>query len=198
VQELTAEITSGRGDAIAQKGVPAYIVGGSAAAAGSATMQGPGATNVSAYNPLIAGVRGQSAQPTAGTTGRDLAMQGDLAGRPIMKPLGQPQAHDFNRVAALTTTTETTLVAAVASNRHEVADIIIANHDTVLHTYDLRDAAAGTIRKTFKVPAGTEKQYQFPFGLPAAIVNTAWTIQAREVTTTTGVDISVSSHRTTA
>lgn len=138
----------------------------------------------------------QSSQPTAATAGRLMNLQGDLAGRPVVKSAGQPQAHDFNR-QTITATTETTLVAAVAANRHELQSLTIANRDNAAHTIDLRDATAGTIRQSFIVPAGETRQFAWPAGLPAAAVNTAWTAQLREAAST-AVEFSSSSYRTTA
>lgn len=192
VQELTAEITAGRGDGTAGKGMSVLISGGIAATQGNAAH----AATISG-NPLQIGGRAINVQPTAVATGQNSYVQLDLAGRLVVKPGGIPQGHDFNRVAALTATTETTLVAAVASNRHELQEIAIANRDNIAHTFDLRDAAAGTIRKSFIIGAGLTQQFTFPAGLPAVAQNTAWTVQMREAATT-GVDISTSSYRTTA
>jgi hypothetical protein len=194
VTEVQVEVYSGRGDAIGGKSIPVNVF---STGTSSTSVQGPLASNANgAVNPVPMAVNAQSAQPTAATAGRLMNLQGDLAGRPIIKPGGQPQAHDFNR-QTITATTETTLIAAVASNRHELQSLIIANRDNAAHTIDLRDASAGTIRQSFIVPPIETRQFAWPAGLPAAAVNTAWTVQLRE-SATTAVEISSSSYRTTA
>ena len=113
-----------------------------------------------------------------------------------MKSIGLAYAHDHNRIT-LTATTETTLIAAVASNRHEIQAITIANRDNVAHTIDFRETTGGTVRQSIIIAAGDTKIFNFQSGLPAAAVNTNWTAQLRE-SATTAVEIATSSFRTTA
>ena len=136
-----------------------------------------------------------SSQPTAGTTGRRSTIQGDLAARPVMRPIGMPQANAYGRVT-LTTTTETTLLSATASNRWELDNVVIANRDTVAHTVDIRDALAGTVRWSIVVPAGTTQALSLD-GAPSSAANAAVTAALREAATT-AVEVAVNAYLTTA
>lgn len=197
VQELTTEITGGRGDNTPGKGVATNIVGSS-----TLPMQGANADNSSnTANPVpIAGLMTSAAGgPTAGTTARNGVAQMDLARRLIVQPIGTPQSHVSGRITALATTGETSLFAVPgATLRTVVQTITIANHDTATCIVDIRDALTGTIRETVRVPANSTVQLQWPNGRPCAALNAAVTVQLRAATTTTGVDISGSAYSTTA
>jgi hypothetical protein len=189
INRLVTESIGGlnRGDLAAAQAV--YL-------ASSASVQGyqadQSATN---SNGMPAQVATLSAQPTAGTTGRRSTMQGDLAARPVMRPIGMPQANSYGR-ATLSTTTETQLLAATASNRWELDNLVIANRDTVAHTVDIRDALAGTVRWSVVVPAGTTQALSLD-GAPSSAANAAVTAALRE-TATTAVEVSVNAYLTTA
>lgn len=165
-------------------------------AIGTTAVQG-GYPDQSTSNPngLPAMVATLSAPPTAGTTGRRSTMQGDLAARPVMRPIGMPQANVYGR-AALTTTAETQLLAATAANRWELDNVVIANRDTVSHTVDIRDALAGTVRWSVVVPAGTTQAMSLD-GAPSSAANAAVTVALRE-TATTAVEVAVNAYLTTA
>jgi hypothetical protein len=122
---------------------------------------------------------------------------GDLSGRAVVRLSGLPGSFDYGR-QQLANTTETTLVAAVATVRHELQSLTIANKDTVQHNFDVRETTGGTVRLTVTVPAGDTRHLDFPAGLPAAAVNTNWTVQMAEAVTTNQPVVCSSSYRTTA
>lgn len=192
VQELLVELASGRGDAVAGRAVGVNVVG-TAAAAGSTADNSSTVPNPQLVSGLMSSAVGG---PAAGTTARQGSMQSDLARRQIVRQLGNPQSHDPGR-AVLTTTTETTLVAAVALLRNELQSVTVVNRDNVVHTVDIRDALAGTVRESVTVPANDTRQLNFPAGRPSAAVNTALTVQMRE-TATTAVEVTTSSFKTSA
>lgn len=194
-QENRVEVTSGRGDTSAQKAIAVNVIGASAT---SSMVQGAYASNAtgSTPNPVIVGAVEESAPRAAGTAGRTSNLSQSLEGQLLVRTGGFPASQDAGKVA-ITATTETTLVAAVASTRHELQALTIANRDSAAHTIDFRDAAAGTIRQVAVVPAGQTVQLQFPNRLAASAVNAAWTAQMRE-SATTAVEISYASYRTTA
>lgn len=171
----------------------------SAVVTGTTLVAGPNASDsASVMAPLIGGsVARSAAQAAVSAAGDTVADFADLSGRKIVKPLGVNPSHDFCRIAP-TTTTETTLIGAVASNKHDVQSITVANRDTVQATVDLRDTTGGPIRLSVVVPAGETQQLTFPAGLPSGGANTNWTAQLRAATTTNAVEISTSSYRTTA
>ncbi len=203
VQELTVELATGRGDQNPNKGVPVNLVS-SALPAGTAAvpMQGAYASNASGSpgNPVgIAGAAVSTAGgPAAVTSGRGSIVQQDLAGRPVMGLLGNPQSQDQPTVT-LSTTGETTLIASVASIRHTLVAVNIDNQDSVDHRYLLRDATAGTVRRRIKVKAGEVLDLVLPArGLDQAAQAANWTIQMNEAQATASTIINATSVRTTA
>lgn len=170
-------------------------VGGTVAAAGTTADNASGTPS-----PVLVGAMQNSTAggPAAGTTARHGALQADLSRRLVITGGGVPQSHDYGRLASLTTTTEATLVAAVALIRHELHQLAVVNRDTVPHTIDFRDTTGGTVRASVYAPAGQTVPLIYPSGLPQGAVNTNWTAQLREVTTTTAVEVTSSSYRTTA
>lgn len=145
-------------------------------------------------NPVMAGGNARSTN-VAATADNDVArFITDLHGRQVIALGNVDQLKDKNRIT-LTTTTETTLIAAVASVRHVVNKLIIANRDTVACTVDIRDATAGTVRSSIVIPAGQTFVENDVVGDPQNAVNTNWTAQLRAATTTNAVEISVRSYR---
>lgn len=194
-QENRVEIVSGRGDSNAQKAIAVNPIGAGATAG---MIQGAFASNAasSTPNPVIVGAIAESAARAAGSAGRSSTLAQTLEGQVMVRTGGHPGGQDFGKVA-ITATTETSLIAAVAANRHELQSLTIANRDNAAHTVDFRDSTGGTIRQVVVVAAGDTKQLAFPNRLSAAAVNTAWTAQLRE-SAATAVEISYASHRTTA
>lgn len=137
--------------------------------------------------------------PTVGTTGRVGQFQADLARRLIVAGQGTPQSHVTGRAAAITTTTETSVIAAQgATLRTILQTLTIANLDTTTGvTVDIRQATAGAVIETVRVPAGSTVQLTFANGRPAAALNTALTVQAGAALTG-GFTVSASAYVTSA
>jgi hypothetical protein len=139
-------------------------------------------------NPARIGARALAAHYTAVAGGDAADMVTDLNGRLVVALGGIPQLQDRNRVA-LSSATETTLIAAVASVRHGITRLVLANHSaTNAVRIDVRDTTAGTIRDSYQIPAGQTVVVSCPDGDWQAAVNTNWTVQA----TGTTPDVSVS------
>lgn len=189
INRLVTESIGGlpRNDAAAA--APVFVTGAVSTQGSQADQTTPNANGIPAM------VQTLSAQPTAGTTGRRSTIQGDLAARPVVRPIGMPQANAYGR-AVLTTTAETQLLAATAANRWELDNVVIANRDTVAHTVDIRDALAGTVRGSVVVPAGTTQALSLD-GAPSSTANAAVTAALRE-TATTAVEVAVNAYLTTA
>jgi hypothetical protein len=193
--EQRVQISSGEGDQIQSKGVPVNVAGIGLV---SPNFQGAAADNGNVLiNPVQTGGWMTSALIAVGTTARLGKATMDLGRRPIIKAGGIPQAHAFGS-AVLATTTETTLLAAVALERYEVQSIECVNFDTVAHTFIFRDATAGTIRWKIYVPAGDTRGREFPAGLCATALNANFTVQLGEVKTTTSPEVYASSYLGTA
>lgn len=189
---MQADIVSSFNRLAVSDSIPVYMTG-----VGSMTVPVAGAQAANSstiVNPTGVGVIGLSANPTVVTTGRWANMMGDLMGRPVVQLGNIPQLNDFNRIT-VSTTTETVLVAAVASVRHCLRRVIVANRDTVACTVDVRDTSAGTVRETYIVEAGKTLPIIDEGGWPQGAVNTNWTVQLRAATTTNAVEISAHSYR---
>lgn len=193
IQELVAEVSSGRGDSVAGKGIAVNMTG-------TVSIQGSSSDNAAAVNPVIAGALMTSTAGglTAGTSGNQGRLVADLSRRLIVQPFGNAQSHLSGRVAALTTTGETSLLAAQgATLRTNLQTVTLVNHDTVSACVDIRDVLTGTIRETIRAAPGATESITFPAGRPSTTQNAAWTVQLRAATTTNGVDINASFFSTT-
>lgn len=165
--EVSTEITGGRGLSPASQSVPVSAQGPVAA----------GAT-ATAVNPVIAGLLARNANPTTLNNNQNSYLFGDLVGRAVVQLGSIPQLQDQNR-QVLTSTTETTFIAAVASVRHVLHTLVIANLSAANPVQvDLRDTTSGTIRLTVNVPSGQTVMLPMPDGWAQAAVNTNWTAQA--------------------
>jgi hypothetical protein len=145
-------------------------------------------------NPLQVALNARSTNVAAEVDNDVVRAIGDLNGRTVTMEGGVPQLTDPNRIA-LTTTTETTLIAAVASVRHCMQDIIIANRSTANDVQvDIRDTTTGTIRQTYYLAPKQTIALHLGSGWPQAAVNTNWTAQCTG--TSPDVIICSRSHRT--
>lgn len=144
-------------------------------------------------NPLYVATA-KTALPAAATDGRNVDLMADPLGRQVTQPIGLPQTQDAAKVTCVLTTTETTLIAATASVRRGLVDLCVANRDNVPHTIDFRGTTGGAVLHTVIIPAGQSWQFDWAAALWQAAVNTNWTYQLRE-TSTTAVEISYVAHR---
>lgn len=178
-----------------QSALPVVLTSSTALTGNSLSVQGAVVRNSAAPgNPLYVAT-GYNASPTVlSASGRNVDLYADMVGR-ISVQLGNiPQLQDMNRIT-LSTTTETTLIASVASIRHGVHGLIIANRDTAAATVDLRDTTAGIIRHSIIVPAGQTVSIPFDYGWWQNLANTNFTAQLRAAITTNAVEISALSYR---
>jgi len=185
----------------AQASVPVVVTAGSVSISGTpavtltstAVAGSQGANSSTIVNPVPTGVYGVSANTTAITSGRAANTMGDLHGRQVVQIGNIAQVQDKNRVA-ISSTTETTMIAAVASIRHILHDLVIANTSTTNPvTVDIRDTTAGTIRMTFQIPAGQTVTWSSAMGSAQGAVNTNWTAQLTGTSPT--VTLSTNSYR---
>jgi hypothetical protein len=181
------QVSTGEGDVIANKGIPVNVAGYTAD------------NGLVGANPIAVSGIARSANRVAATTGRVVSPTFDLAGNLVTKAAGFPQAHLRSGVISLANTTETTLLAAQgATVRTKLSTLVMANKDTIAHTFKLRDATAGTVQHEFVVAAGVTLPVNFPNEECAAAVNTAWTIQLGEAIGTVNPSVSGSFYSTTA
>ena len=117
-----------------------------------------------------------------GTDGTNLRpLLTDDLGRAVVK---RGSRFQFRNTVTLTGTTETTLIASVASIRHCIQFLIICNNSTTDRvTLSLRDSTGGTViplggfepNASGKMPA---IPFHFPVALEQTTANNNWTIQA--------------------
>lgn len=127
-------------------------------------------------NAYYAAVQAQNALPTAATPLNLTGMFGDKFGRPVVltnavRDLVLPMA----QLTLTSTTSETSLIAAVASTFNDIVSLIVINTSATATQVDFRDSTGGTIRLSLYVPAGDMRGIALPTPLPQAGVNTAWT-----------------------
>ena len=110
-------------------------------------------------------------------TATDLApMMMDKFGRQVVLPFSiRDLTLPMTQLTLTSTTTETSLIAAVASTFNDLASVIVINTSATATQVDFRDSTAGTIRLSLYVPAGDTRGATFTTPLPQNAVNTAWT-----------------------
>jgi hypothetical protein len=73
------------------------------------------------------------------------------------------------------TTTETTLVAAVASTFNDLLSLVVINTSATATQVDFRDSTGGTVRLSLYIPAGETRGIALNTPMPQSAVNNAWT-----------------------
>ena len=144
---------------------------------------GQGAT--ASGNPVFTGGIGKTTQPTARTDGQIIAPLLGKVGHTITLANQIRDLRTLQAMVTLTSTTETTIAAAVASQFNDPEWLKITSTATFTGSptavrVDFRDVAAGTVRFSEVIPLtpGTPIP-AIPWPAPAkqATVNTAWTAQ---------------------
>lgn len=115
-------------------------------AASGAEVQGSVANAVAdAGNPVGVGAQARTTNPTAVTDGQRVTLKADKLGRAVVA-VGQVRDLITQNTITLTTTTETTLIAAVAAVFNDLCSLILTNTSATGVRVDIRDATAGTVR----------------------------------------------------
>jgi hypothetical protein len=158
---------SGNGMRVAVDSMPTTTgVGGLAAAGSSAS-----------GNPVQIGTVAQTGIQTARTSGQMVTPASDKIGRLVT---ANEQIRDLTTMApmvTLTSTTETTIVAATAAIFNDLRAVNIANTSATAVRVDFRHVAAGAVVFSVQVPAGDTRTLELPVIAKQATVNTAWTAQ---------------------
>lgn len=129
-------------------------------------------------SPLTGGGLAKTANPTAVSDGQVVNSTHDKLGKQVV--VGS--IRDLKADAALTltsTTTETTLIAQIASTFIDVYGLIVANISATACEVVFRDTTAGTARFSIEVPAGDTRGFMLPesAAYKQTTVNTNWTAQ---------------------
>jgi hypothetical protein len=128
-------------------------------------------------NPVFTAGIGKTAQPTARTDGQIVAPLFDKIGRMVTVNNHVRDLTDLNSMVTLTSTTETTIIAAIASTFNDIVSMILTNTSATGVRVDLRTVAAGTVVASIWLPATTTLTVDVSSSLKQATVNTAWTAQ---------------------
>jgi len=134
---------------------------------------------VDSGNPVKIGAQARSTLPTAVSDGDRATIVADLRGRLVV--LGSIPELNSDQVTVITSSTaETTIVTADASNKLHVHALIVANsHASTGTLLTLRDGTAGTIRAYLYLPASDTRGFTLPESgsFKQSTANNNWTIQ---------------------
>ncbi len=125
------------------------------------------------YNGLIA----TTANPSAATAGNTVGAMADKLGRQVVV-VGNVRDLKGNQITTITaSTSETTVVTAVASTFLDVYGCIVANSSATAANVSFKDSTAGTTQFNVYVPAGETRGFMLPSsdGFKQGTVNNNWT-----------------------
>lgn len=127
-------------------------------------------------NPVSHGMNARQTWPTAVDDGDRVRMVGDDVGRLINYPFAPRDLLTHNRIA-LTSTSETTLIAAGGANVfRDLLWLMISNESSSECRVDIRDATGGTVRLSIDLAAdGGGAVVNLPAPLKQATANNNWT-----------------------
>jgi hypothetical protein len=168
------------GTVTANQGSPPWTVGGDTASGVA-----------DANNPVKIGGVARTSNPTAVSNGNRVNAIFDKLGKQVV--VGA--IRDVKGVAkqSLANTTETTIIAAVASTFNDVYAIVCTNKSAVNLFVDFRDSLAGITRMTLAVPANDTRGFTVSVdsAMVQAAVNTAWTATLSTTPTSASVEITM-------
>lgn len=128
-------------------------------------------------NAVLRGGRGTTANPTAVTDGQMVAAMADKLGRTVVV-VGNVRDMKGNQFTTITSSTsETTVVTAVASTFLDVYGVIVENTSATASKVTFKDSTAGTTQFEIYVPAGDTRGLMLPSSdaFKQTTVNTNWT-----------------------
>lgn len=148
-----------------------------AVASGTQDVQGNTAHATSdSGNPVKIGGKARNANPSAVANNDRVDGFFDDLGKQVVRPYVPRDLITHNTIT-LTSTTETTLLAQVASTFLDLIQIVAINTSATAVRVDIRDSTTGTIRFALYLPAGDTRGVVFQIPIPQAATNTNWTAQ---------------------
>lgn len=127
-------------------------------------------------NPLKIGFKARTANPTAVAANDRTDAYADTVGRQIIRPL-QVRGLLQTAFAAVTSGTETTLLAGTSGVYHDLVYMIAANHSDAAVQVDIRQTTGGTIQMSLEVPAnGTAGLSLGGATIPQDHADSTWTV----------------------
>lgn len=140
-------------------------------------------------NPVKVGCVAHTVLPTAGSDGNRFDCMADKFGR-LAVVMNGDRALATTGTVTVSSTTETTLLASVASTFLDVTHLSCTNNSATLVRIDIRDATAGTIRFSRALAAsggGFVDDFNMPF--PQSAAGNNWTVQLSAAVTDVRCDI---------
>lgn len=138
---------------------------------------GAGATGSAVpANAVYNGVIATTSNPSAATAGNTVGIMGDKLGKVVT--VGAVRDLKGNQVTTITaSTSETTVVTAVASTFLDVYGCVVTNTSATATTVAFKDSTAGTTQYNVAVPAGDTRGFMLPAGdgIKQGTVNNNWT-----------------------
>lgn len=137
-----------------------------------------------AGNPIKIGGIGHTANPTAVTDGQRVAATFDKLGKQVVVgAIRDLKGMQQTQISA--STSETTIVTAVASTFLDLYGLILANTGATTTKVSIRDDTAGTVRAIIEVPTLETRGFMLPVdsALPQTAVNKNWTATCASSTT---------------
>lgn len=137
-----------------------------------------------AGNPVKIGGVGKTANPTAVTDGQRVNAIFDKLGKQIVVGAIR-DLKGVTQTSVSNTTSETTIVAAVASTFCDLYGLILANTGATTTKVTIKDATSGTVRAIIEVPTLETRGFILPVdsAIPQATVNNNWTATCASATT---------------
>lgn len=129
--------------------------------------------------PVKVGGVARTANPTAVTAGDRVDLYMDKLGRPVVTPIAPRERVISSGRISLTTTSETTLVAAGAAGVfRDMVMLMLSNESATECRVDIRDVTAGTIVLSMDLAGdGGGMVAPFRLGFPQTTAASAWSIQ---------------------
>ncbi len=127
-------------------------------------------------NPITTGGRAATTNPTAVSNGQVVNAMRDKLGKQVV--VGAVRDLKGSQKTTITSSTsETTIITAVASTFLDLYELVIANTSASACNVTIKDATAGTTRFIIAVPAGDTRGFSLPAGdgHKQATVNNNWT-----------------------
>lgn len=187
--QLPAALVGGRLDVVVGAAIPA-----GANAIGTVTAVGAAAHDAAiSGNPVRVGARGVSADVTAVTAGDAVDLIADLNGKQIVLPYAIPENMISGATAAITGTSDTSVIASPGAGlRNYITQIIVTNsHATVGTVVEIKSATT-VLYRGYAAPVGGGFAIQFPVPLRCA-ANEA--LNAANITTGSSVYVSASGYK---
>jgi len=131
---------------------------------------------VDSGNPVKTGGVARTTNPTAVADGDRVNRIHDDLGRQVVV-LNHVRDLVTDNTITLSTTTETTLLAQVASTFLDLTLLVITNTSATAVRVDIRDTTTGTVRISVGIAANGGAVIPFAVPRPQATVNTNWTAQ---------------------